>query len=219
MCHGMFQYMDNMLREKADAGSDEEDVTEGSDEDDDDEYEEEEAAEEYSEDNGQHVRDALEDQHEDDSRNEEVSETDREGEDACGAHKSREPQPQDPLSRARAPTRDDNAVLSVSDADQGAEPDDLSSSADSQRSSGSRSPSLSVVDRTAAMSLEPSQTPSSPGAREIADKVQIEVAKRHARQRRKHHSKKGAQSKGGRPRGSKRKQDTRIKVDGGGFWD
>ncbi|KAM5533108.1 hypothetical protein V8D89_013251 [Ganoderma adspersum] len=213
------EYMDNMLREKADAGSDEEDVTEGSDEDEDDEYEEEEAAEEYSEDEGQHVRDALEDQQEDDSRNEEVSETDREGEDAGGAHKSREPQPQDPLSRARAPTRDDNAALSVSDADQGVEPDDLSSGADSQRSSGSRSPSRSVADGTAAMSLDPSQTPSTSGAREISDKVQIEVAKRHARQQRKYHSKKGAQSKGGRPRGSKRKQDTRIKVDGGSFWD
>ncbi|KAI1793909.1 RIO1-domain-containing protein [Ganoderma leucocontextum] len=208
------EYMDNMLREKADAGSDEEDEAEGNGEDDDDEDEEE--TEEYSEDGGEHVRDALEGQDED-GRNEEATERDREGEDADGAHKSREPPPQDPLSRARAPTRDDNDVPSVSDGDQGVDADGPSSGADSQRSSGSRSPS--VADRTAAMSLKLSQTPSTSGARDISDKIQTEVAKRRAGQQRKYHSKKGAQSKGGRPRGSKRKQDTKIKVDSGGFWE
>ena len=210
--------MDNMLREKADAGSDEEEGAEGSGEDDDDEDEEEEEAEEYSEDEGEHVRDALEGRDELDGRNEEASETDREGQDAGRGHKSREPQPQDPLSRARAPTRDDKVAPSVSDADQGVDADDPSSGADSRRSSGSRSPSPSVADRAAAMSLNPSQTASTSGARDISDKVQTEVAKR-ARQQRKYHSKKGAQSKGGRLRGSKRKQDTKIKMDGGGFWD
>ena len=60
------------------------------------------------------------------------------------------------------------------------------------------------------------------GSQEIAEKVQTEVAKQRAREQRKYHSKKGAQKGGGRPRGSKRKQDTKIKADGGGgggFWD
>lgn len=214
--------MDNMLRGKAGVGSDEEDEAERSGEEDDDESEEEEEAEEYSEDEEEHIRDALESQGQLDSRNEEAStETDREGEDAGWAHKSREPQPQDPLSRACAPTCDDNDAPSVSDADadQGVHPDDPSSGSDSQRSSGSCSPSPSLADRATAMSLNASQIPSPSVARDISDKVQAEVAKRYARQQRKYHFKKGAQSKGGRPRGSKRKLDTKLKVGGGGFWE
>ena len=57
------------------------------------------------------------------------------------------------------------------------------------------------------------------GAKEIAEKVQTEVAKQRAREQRKYHAKKGAQRTEGRPRGSKRKQDTRIRADGGGVWD
>ena len=96
---------------------------------------------------------------------------------------------------------------------------DAASRADPPRSSGSRSPSA-LADRTAVLSLDAPSASQAAGARgNVADRVQTEVAKQRAREQRKHHSKKGAQRTGGRPRGSKRKQDTRIKADGGGFWD
>ncbi|KZT30451.1 hypothetical protein NEOLEDRAFT_1054260 [Neolentinus lepideus HHB14362 ss-1] len=50
------------------------------------------------------------------------------------------------------------------------------------------------------------------GVREV---VSSQINKKHARQQKKFHSKKGA----GRPKGSKAKQDTRVKVDMSSGWD
>ena len=91
-------------------------------------------------------------------------------------------------------------------------------------SSHSRSPSpSSLADRTTALSLSPSEhahttTKYHDAGSDVKEKVHSEVSKRRAREVRKYHSKKGAQ-RIGRPKGSKAKQDTRVKVDGGGFWD
>lgn len=52
----------------------------------------------------------------------------------------------------------------------------------------------------------------------ITDRAITQASKAHARQQRKYHSKKGAQ-RVGRPKGSKAKQDTRVKLDRGGMWD
>ncbi|KAI0067723.1 RIO1-domain-containing protein [Artomyces pyxidatus] len=52
----------------------------------------------------------------------------------------------------------------------------------------------------------------------IRERAAGEVAKEHARQQRKYHSKRGAQ-RVGRAKGSKAKQDTRVKLDKGGMWD
>ncbi|OCH95790.1 RIO1-domain-containing protein [Obba rivulosa] len=81
----------------------------------------------------------------------------------------------------------------------------------------SRSPSPSdLVDGTAKLSL--SNTPRHMiKSKEISERVLSEVTKNRQRQQRKYHSKKGAQL-GGRPKGSKAKQDARLKVDTGG-WD
>lgn len=96
----------------------------------------------------------------------------------------------------------------------------------SQDSESSRSRSASpssLPDRTAALSLSPSENAHSrtkyhDGGPDLKEKVHSEVSKRRVREVRKHHSKKGAQ-RVGRPKGSKAKQDARVKVDGGGFWD
>jgi RIO kinase 2 len=77
--------------------------------------------------------------------------------------------------------------------------------------SRSLSPS-SLVERTAALSL-------SRHGRDVKDIAAAEASKHRARQQRKYHSKHGAQKVGGRQKGSKAKQDTRVKPDRGGFWD
>ncbi|EGO00923.1 hypothetical protein SERLA73DRAFT_134044 [Serpula lacrymans var. lacrymans S7.3] len=53
---------------------------------------------------------------------------------------------------------------------------------------------------------------------DMRDRVSTDLAKQRARQQKKYHSKRGAQ-KAGRAKGSKAKQDTRIKQDKGGFWE
>jgi len=53
------------------------------------------------------------------------------------------------------------------------------------------------------------------GVREV---VSSQINKKHARQQKKFHSKKGVQ-RAGRPKGSKAKQDTRVKVDISSGWD
>ncbi|KAH9937126.1 Rio2, N-terminal-domain-containing protein [Fomitopsis serialis] len=113
-----------------------------------------------------------------------------------------------------------------------ADRDDASSQSDrrsgapspsSRHSSRSASPS-SLADRTAVLSLSASEHPSSSTAKQAGaaadfkEKVHSEVSKRRAREVRRYHSKKGAQ-RIGRPKGSKAKQDVRVKMDGGGFWD
>ena len=71
----------------------------------------------------------------------------------------------------------------------------------------SRSPSPSSLEKmTASLSLSAPQPP------EIKDIVSSDLRKQRARQERKHHSKRGAR-RGGRPQGSKAKQDVRYKFD------
>jgi RIO kinase 2 len=53
---------------------------------------------------------------------------------------------------------------------------------------------------------------------EIKDKAAIEAYKQRAREKQKHHSRRGAE-RIGRAKGSKAKQDNRVKLDKGGLWD
>jgi RIO kinase 2 len=77
----------------------------------------------------------------------------------------------------------------------------------------SRSPSpSSLAKMTAALSLSSSHHPG------IKDIVSSDLTKQRARQQQKYHSKRGAQ-RIGRPKGSKAKQDDRVKVDKSGFWE
>ncbi|KAL6310013.1 RIO1 family-domain-containing protein [Sparassis latifolia] len=81
-----------------------------------------------------------------------------------------------------------------------------------------RSTSPSLADRAASLSLSNVHEESS-HSKGISEKVQSELTKRRAREHRKYHSKKSAQRMGGRSKGSKAKQDGKIKVDTGGFWE
>jgi RIO kinase 2 len=77
----------------------------------------------------------------------------------------------------------------------------------------SRSPSpSSLAKMTAALSLSSQQHSG------IKDIVSSDLTKQRARQRQKYHSKRGAQ-RIGRPKGSKAKQDTRVKLDKSGVWE
>lgn len=77
----------------------------------------------------------------------------------------------------------------------------------------SRSPSpSSLAKMTAALSLSSQQHAG------IKDIVSSDLTKQRARQRQKYHSKRGAQ-RIGRPKGSKAKQDTRVKIDKSGIWE
>ncbi|KAI0361224.1 RIO1-domain-containing protein [Trametes cingulata] len=219
------EYMDNMLQEEERAGSEEEeragseeDESEGSGDDDEDEEEEEELSE------GDEEETAAVDEGEEGADGEGPV-APGEGSDAAAAHESRER-----AHESGEPTPHGSALAGDGDADgagdlhdAASDASDVSSRPDSPRSTRSRSPSVSssLADGTAALSLHSSRPPRQPptASKDISDKVQSEVSKQRARQQRKYHSKKGAQRTGGRPRGSKRKQDTKIKVDSGGFWD
>ncbi|KZT75190.1 RIO1-domain-containing protein [Daedalea quercina L-15889] len=97
---------------------------------------------------------------------------------------------------------------------------------DASPRSRSDSPSSlsSLPERTGALLLSPSEHRHLSKAKDratepdVKEKVHTEVSKRRAKEVRKYHSKKGAQ-RVGRPKGSKAKQDARVKVDGGSFWD
>ncbi|KAI0313739.1 hypothetical protein OF83DRAFT_1043231, partial [Amylostereum chailletii] len=52
----------------------------------------------------------------------------------------------------------------------------------------------------------------------LREKAAMEASKTRSRQQRKYHSKRSAQ-RVGRAKGSKAKQDTRVKVDASGIWD
>ena len=76
----------------------------------------------------------------------------------------------------------------------------------------SRSPSpSSLAKMTAALSISSQH-------QDIKDIVSSDLTKERARQRQKYHSKRGAH-RIGRPKGSKAKQDSRVKVDKSGFWE
>ena len=53
---------------------------------------------------------------------------------------------------------------------------------------------------------------------EIKDKAAIDAYKQRAREKQKYHSRRGAE-RIGRAKGSKAKQDNRVKLDKGGLWD
>ncbi len=54
--------------------------------------------------------------------------------------------------------------------------------------------------------------------KEIRDKAAIDAYKQRAREKQKYHSRRGAE-RIGRAKGSKAKQDNRVKLDKGGLWD
>ena len=87
--------------------------------------------------------------------------------------------------------------------------------------SESVSPSSSPVGQLASK-VESSCTVSvkaaSPKGQGIKDKAAIEAYKQRAREKQKHHSRRGAE-RIGRAKGSKAKQDNRVKLDKGGLWD
>jgi len=77
----------------------------------------------------------------------------------------------------------------------------------------SRLPSpSSLAKMTAALSLSASQHLG------IKDIVSSDLTKQRSRERQKYHSKRDAH-RIGRPKGSKAKQDNRVKVDKSGFWE
>ena len=156
------------------------------------------------------------DSDEEEEEEEEEEESEEEGEDNRVEDGFDEPADNEPGSHRINDPADEAGVPSASARSR-------SPSRDSDPSH-SRSPSpSSLADRTAALSLSPSDHAHT-GAKHrddgphIKEKVHSEVSKRRAREVRKYHSKKGTQ-RIGRPKGSKAKQDARVKVDGGGFWD
>ncbi|OJT03045.1 Serine/threonine-protein kinase rio2 [Trametes pubescens] len=203
------EYMDTVSQEQERAGSDD-DESEGSGDDEDGEGEEEGTSSSEEEDvDGNGGEDV----------DEEAAGIPQEGTDAQAAHESREPahESEEPAGQASAGTRKRHGAAAADLHDAGSDADDVASRPDSPRSARSRSSSL--ADGTAALSLRSERAPrqpSSAASKALADKVQSEVSKQRARQQRKYHSKKSA---GGRPIGSKRKQDTRVQVDSGGFWE
>ncbi|TFY83594.1 hypothetical protein EWM64_g426 [Hericium alpestre] len=88
-------------------------------------------------------------------------------------------------------------------------------------SSHPRSPSPSASTSSSVASLEEQTAAASlsehRAAPDLKDRAAAEASKEHARQQRKHHSKRGAH-RAGRPKGSKAKQDTRVRLDRGGMW-
>ncbi|KAI0800910.1 RIO1 family-domain-containing protein [Fomes fomentarius] len=198
------EYMDSIQQEKTEAGSEEEETSSGGEED---ELGEEEEEEEFSEEDG----DGFLDDREGGGEGEEAGGSEAVAGARRGGHESRE-HGHGGHDLARGGTHDKAPEAAHGPSDD----DDVPSRADSPRRPGSpsRSRSRSLADRTAGMSLAPGR-----GTKDITEKVQSEVSKQRAREQRKYHTKKSAQRSGGRQKGSKRKQDTRIKVDGGGFWD
>ncbi|KAI0660435.1 RIO1 family-domain-containing protein [Cubamyces menziesii] len=214
------EYMDNVMQEQARAESDDEGSEGSGDDYEDEDEEEEEASSEGGEDEVDVATEA-----EADGKGEAADEG-GEDEDSEEGHKSHEPTheskeltPQD-SGRARGGDREERSAGDLHDA--ASDVDDVSSGPDSPRSARSRSlsRSSSLAAGTAALSLHDRARKAPPGqSKDISEKVQSEVSKQRARQQRKYHSKKGAQRTGGRPRGNKWKQATKVKVDSGGFWE
>ncbi|KAH9847357.1 RIO1 family-domain-containing protein [Lenzites betulinus] len=219
------EYMDTVLQAQERAGSGDEESDGSGDDDDDSEVFSDEDDVEAGEGDGHDDAGELERERErEEGADGEAADVHTQADtDAGAAHESREP-----AHESREPRAQDSAGHDVDGTgdphDAAADAHDVSSPADSPRSARSRSasPASSLAAGTAALSLRSGRGPrqaSSSATKEMADKVQSEVTKQRARQQRKYHSKKAAQRMGGRPQGSKRKQDTRIKADSGGFWD
>ena len=80
-----------------------------------------------------------------------------------------------------------------------------------------RSASSSPVSQLA-NNLEHSLSVNASKEKEIRDKAAIDAYKERARQKQKYHSRRGAE-RIGRAKGSKSKQDNRVKLDKSGLWD
>lgn len=109
-------------------------------------------------------------------------------------------------SSSAQPTNDSRAVFATSE--ESSEPLPVEEST----SPRSHSRTSSLEEHVASLSL------SQQGPDLMTDRAATQASKAHARQQRKYHSKRGAQ-RIGRPKGSKAKQDTRVKLDRGGMWD
>ncbi|CDO76638.1 hypothetical protein BN946_scf184868.g52 [Trametes cinnabarina] len=215
------EYMDSYLQEQTRAGSDEE--SEGSGDDEGDEEEDEEFEEASSDEDGEQDE-VVSNEGEEEEGGEDAG---VQHDDDEAAHQSREPthESEEPTQsdsvRGRTGDRGDRSAGDLHDA--ASDGDDVASRTDSRRSSRSRSasPSSSLAGGVSGLSLNSGrvQRKSSGAPKDISEKVQSEVSKQRARQQRKYHSKKGAQRTGGRQRGNKWKQDPKVKVDSGGFWE
>jgi RIO kinase 2 len=90
--------------------------------------------------------------------------------------------------------------------------------AGSESVSPSSSPVGQLASKVESSSCTVSVKAASSKGQEIKDKAAIEAYKQRAREKQKHHSRRGAE-RIGRAKGSKAKQDNRVKLDKGGLWD
>jgi RIO kinase 2 len=79
--------------------------------------------------------------------------------------------------------------------------------------SGSSSPTSQITSQ-----LENRFSVNASKEKEIRKKAAVDAFKGRAREKQKYHSRRGAE-RTGRPKGSKAKQDNRVKVDRSGLWD
>ena len=112
-------------------------------------------------------------------------------------------------------------VEGVSDEEKGEGGSSGASSA--SRRSRAPSPTDSLVAHTAALNITPSDDPPLQKDKEIAkglikDRVAEDIRRDRLRQTKKYHSKPGTR-RIGRPKGSKAKQDMRVKLDRSSVWD
>lgn len=144
----------------------------------------------------------------------------------------------DPAGSSSSLSSDGEQDESDADADMTKNPDSSEPDSDApgtfDRRSRAPSPTDSLIEHTAALQLEPSQDPGpvpsaegAPGtaaaegvglASSVRNRVAADIGRRQARQTSKYHSKRGVK-KIGRPKGSKAKQDLRVKMDRNGVWD
>ena len=104
---------------------------------------------------------------------------------------------------------DGSANISIWQADsEEAKKTEASRASQSKERSGSESP----VEKLG------SKVESTLSVKEIRDKAVSEAYKQRAREKQKYHSRRGAE-RIGRAKGSKAKQDNRVKLDKGGLWD
>jgi RIO kinase 2 len=95
---------------------------------------------------------------------------------------------------------------------------EASRASESRERPGSVSPSSSVGQLASKVESTLSVKASKEQGQEIRDKAANEAYKQRAREKQKYHSRRGAE-RIGRAKGSKAKQDNRVKLDKGGLWD
>ncbi|KAI0283270.1 hypothetical protein BGY98DRAFT_717121 [Russula aff. rugulosa BPL654] len=95
---------------------------------------------------------------------------------------------------------------------------EVSRASESREQPGSESPSSSVGQLASKVESTLSVKASKEQGQEIRDKAANEAYKQRAREKQKYHSRRGAE-RIGRAKGSKAKQDNRVKLDKDGLWD